>query len=597
MGDDDGTCATSPGAGRREQTAHPTVKSPWLHLTAQESNRGPICVGAVVGGSPQLRRGSLERDDCPDPAIIAMSVTVPRLSRLETAIATIDATGFQLGYCVPPPAAVLAEIVDSEEPDTKRPRIDNGGEAAPLEVHVETPAAPSSPTVPGVVVAEDGDVDTAAISSSGDAAATSGGDSPAASANDRPPHSKFFNLQDSIAAFEKDDAFSCGGRFVLNDADRMARLRFDNGPGADLRDFGNILNMSIPELIRSNSRAVAPNPSHEKGDHIGVELATDFRLGTHTGLSCEEPDDITFLEQIRARCAEVFNVPSVTLRRRYLRVYSKGGYSKLSIGSPRIPKHTIATVIVCLPSMHTGGQLVISHCKNRRVFKFNERANSRDSVQWAAFYSDCEYEIKKIKSGHQLLVFYDACVAERPDQGAKRQYVYKQIPAGSSTIPVAPTDKIDTLVAQVGEMLSAGCPVLGLFTWYTYTLSALNAAPLTLKGLDRRVFDALTAANFRVILVPVTVRLPYEDDACKDVRVYSFTREDIEYMEGAADAPSHDDLVEYRGTIPFMRRADIETYEFSPNEEVETTYMYSAMIVLPASQEEASLGSSMRDAA
>jgi hypothetical protein len=40
----------------------------------------------------------------------------------------------------------------------------------------------------------------------------------------------------------------------------------------------------------------------------------------------------------------------------------------------------------------------------------NEKA---DTIEWAAFYSDCEHEVKRVQSGHRVTLTYNLYVHER----------------------------------------------------------------------------------------------------------------------------------------------------------------------------------------
>jgi hypothetical protein len=42
------------------------------------------------------------------------------------------------------------------------------------------------------------------------------------------------------------------------------------------------------------------------------------------------------------------------------------------------------------------------------------------SIQWAAFYSDCEHEVKEVKTGHRITLAYRLYVHERVSRPARR---------------------------------------------------------------------------------------------------------------------------------------------------------------------------------
>lgn len=62
--------------------------------------------------------------------------------------------------------------------------------------------------------------------------------------------------------------------------------------------------------------------------------------------------------------------------------------------------------MVCLPSVHKGGQLILRHEGRETLFDWSGE-KSRNTVQWAAFYSDCEHEVLEVISGHRVTLTYN----------------------------------------------------------------------------------------------------------------------------------------------------------------------------------------------
>lgn len=66
--------------------------------------------------------------------------------------------------------------------------------------------------------------------------------------------------------------------------------------------------------------------------------------------------------------------------------------------------------MVALPCHHEGGQLVVRHAD--QTIKFDRSASGSQgrtvsAVQWAAFYSDCEHEVKEVTEGHRITLTYN----------------------------------------------------------------------------------------------------------------------------------------------------------------------------------------------
>ncbi|HEX5119722.1 MAG TPA: 2OG-Fe(II) oxygenase [Pseudonocardiaceae bacterium] len=70
----------------------------------------------------------------------------------------------------------------------------------------------------------------------------------------------------------------------------------------------------------------------------------------------------------------------------------------------------VGTLVVSLPSVHTGGELVIEHAGQSRTYRA-----SREDLTLVAFYSDCRHEVTPVRSGYRLTVTFNLVAdAETP---------------------------------------------------------------------------------------------------------------------------------------------------------------------------------------
>ena len=69
----------------------------------------------------------------------------------------------------------------------------------------------------------------------------------------------------------------------------------------------------------------------------------------------------------------------------------------------------VATLVVCLPSVHTGGELVVDDGGTERTFR-----GSRDEVVLVAFYSNRRHEVKPVRSGHRVTLTFNLMLTEPP---------------------------------------------------------------------------------------------------------------------------------------------------------------------------------------
>ncbi|MGW2940188.1 2OG-Fe(II) oxygenase, partial [Streptomyces sp. NPDC001156] len=79
-----------------------------------------------------------------------------------------------------------------------------------------------------------------------------------------------------------------------------------------------------------------------------------------------------------------------------LLVYGKGQFFLPHQDSEK-DDSMVGTLVVSLPSHHTGGELVVSHAGRSIVYQA-----SREKLTFAAFYADCLHEVKPVKSGYRV---------------------------------------------------------------------------------------------------------------------------------------------------------------------------------------------------
>ena len=62
----------------------------------------------------------------------------------------------------------------------------------------------------------------------------------------------------------------------------------------------------------------------------------------------------------------------------------------------------IGTLVVTLPSSHTGGELIVEHGGESVAYR-----SSKDSLSFVAFYADCRHEVKPVKSGYRVTLAFN----------------------------------------------------------------------------------------------------------------------------------------------------------------------------------------------
>jgi hypothetical protein len=151
----------------------------------------------------------------------------------------------------------------------------------------------------------------------------------------------------------------------------------------------------------------------------------------------------------------------------------------------------VATLVVVLPSNYEGGELLVRHEGQERSVDFRGEGAGAFQIHYAAFYADCEHEVRPIRKGYRLCLVYNLTLA-RSEKPISAPRVSEHV------------DRISELVGQWAKDESAGKLVITLDHQYTKDGLTWDA----LKGVDRVkaqvLFEAARRAGCRAYLALLT---------------------------------------------------------------------------------------------
>ena len=87
-----------------------------------------------------------------------------------------------------------------------------------------------------------------------------------------------------------------------------------------------------------------------------------------------------------------------------LLIYEPGHFFKPHQDSEKI-EGMVATLVVILPTLHEGGELIITHQGCKKTFKYSH--STLDKLSCIAFYADCYHEVKEVTSGYRVSLTYN----------------------------------------------------------------------------------------------------------------------------------------------------------------------------------------------
>lgn len=278
-----------------------------------------------------------------------------------------------------------------------------------------------------------------------------------------------------------------------------------------------------------------------------------------------------------------------------LNLYEEGGFFQPHVDTPTHGSRFLGTLVVCLPSKHSGGELVVRHAGHSQTFDFGP--DSEDCLQWCAFYGDCVHEVKPVTSGTRITLTYHI-LEYRPSW--KRAHM-----------PLLPLEKriqqpvdmsshyirsLEAALSQVQQVLPRQDNelFLGLLLAHRYPLD-ICSNEAGLKGKDAVLYRYLKKHyTVRIQTVIHSESLSYIDSPCMETDrhscVYRFTQADYDALRvspatavPASDLPNSIVFVPVVGKEHVMLSHEQEGAEFAGNEAMATSIdvvYYDAALVI-----------------
>jgi len=160
-----------------------------------------------------------------------------------------------------------------------------------------------------------------------------------------------------------------------------------------------------------------------------------------------------------------------------LLVYEKGSFFAPHRDSEKTPG-MFATLVVCLPSRHEGGTLIVKHDGQTKKIHFAGEA-AEFNTQYAAFYADCQHEITPVTSGYRICLVYNLAIAGKKQQPGAPQNAHS-------------VEKAAQLLEELFADASGKLSKIAIPFEHQYTEAGLD--PNQLKGSDRARADVLVRA-------------------------------------------------------------------------------------------------------
>ncbi len=166
--------------------------------------------------------------------------------------------------------------------------------------------------------------------------------------------------------------------------------------------------MALPLLAAQAAQLIAVAERAPYGRGKKTLLDTQVRRSWQISAECvriEGPRWQAALQSIVERAALGLGAGAGVVAELYkLLIYDEGGFFVPHRDTEKSPG-MFGTLIVGLPSLHTGGELVVRH-RGREV-RLDLRCGDPPEVAYVAFYADCVHEVLPLTSGYRPVLVYN----------------------------------------------------------------------------------------------------------------------------------------------------------------------------------------------
>jgi len=209
--------------------------------------------------------------------------------------------------------------------------------------------------------------------------------------------SKIFS---ALSTIDRPAAFSASGQFP-------AIL-----PGLNVDGLGDI---ALPLSATEAKRLIkyCQQAPYGKGTEtvVDTKVRKVWELGPNR-FSFENPKWDSALESVLREIEDKLGLAKKALAAHLykLLVYEKGSFFLPHRDGEKVDR-MVATLVVNLPAKYAGGELVILHQGKQQTIAMS-RAASGLETEYAAFYADCQHEVRPLQSGYRLCLTYNLVLAK-----------------------------------------------------------------------------------------------------------------------------------------------------------------------------------------
>ena len=199
--------------------------------------------------------------------------------------------------------------------------------------------------------------------------------------------------------------FTCGGKYEVP-SNKPIELVYRQAGLVSSKEWSSVEfpGVSEADMIKLLDVCSVASYGYEGKDVVDKNYRNSFKLepdNFFTGFHvCSTP----ILQEIKSIVPTVVGLRAELYK---LNIYARGGFFKAHVDTPRSEK-MFGTLVVCLPTQFTGGELIVRHNKEEIKYDWSSTASDTSStLHWVAFFSDVEHEVLPVSEGYRVTLTYN----------------------------------------------------------------------------------------------------------------------------------------------------------------------------------------------
>ena len=199
-----------------------------------------------------------------------------------------------------------------------------------------------------------------------------------------------------------DSQFTCGGKYEVL-SKKPVKLVYHQVSLVSSEEWNSVEFPGVSEADMIKLLDVC-SFTHNRKDVLDKNSQNAFILGSDSFTTSFQISSTNILEEINSVIPMVADMNTELCE---LNIYAPGGFLKPQVdtfGSER----RLGSLMVCLPTHFTGGELIVRHNKQEIKYDWSSTASDTSStLHWAAFFSDVEHEVLPVNEGYRVTLTYN----------------------------------------------------------------------------------------------------------------------------------------------------------------------------------------------